>query len=149
MRRLVVLSAAVILSVFLICGSQNQSRAANGEVPGLHKMHLIIGIVANMKESGSSKKTFDALMNYTNRAPISADSLMRFWWRWALRECREPISEIIDREVKRANGKVIADDSKKRIEEERDNCVEAFIFDRWEKVSETIMNRSQNFERDN
>jgi len=141
MKRIIIAAlVGVLVSVFIGPGLV---AAEKSKSPSLHKLFLHHAIVGYMKEAdGKSNKQ---LLAFFDENPRAAYSLAEFWWKWAVRDCDEWFERRVDREFKKKS------DFKKvraRLEDEHTNCIEAFIFQRWNDINASFHNKRMVFGKD-
>jgi len=131
---------------FLCAFVSSTTAYAQERPPGLHAFFLHYTIVSHLKERDD--KRVSRLMKFREASPRASTSLAQFWWAWALRSCAGYLDTRIETISK------IRDSSErerlvKQLEDDRNHCVEAFIFDRWSDINESIENKFAAFPKDN
>ncbi len=132
------------LRCLLIVAVLGGATTANAQEPGLHYFFLLHAVVSNLKKDGDESNA--QVLDFYGENPKAAYHLAEFWWKWALRDCRESINETIALAVKAYPSDKEA--AEKKIKEERNNCVTAFIFERWHDINDSFANKRTFFARD-
>lgn len=120
--------------------------AQQEEGTGLHAFFLHYLIVSNLKETDNSK--WDTFKQFREASPKAANSLAEFWWSWGIRQCMPYLTDQIT-QVSKIPDQKLRDEAMKQVESTRDNCIEAFIFDRWNDINKSIETKFARFPKDN
>jgi hypothetical protein len=92
----------------------------------------------------------DLLMKFAEASPKAANSLAQFWWSWGVRECfSQPFMTRLTTEAAKKTDKSERDIAEKQLQDEVDNCIEAFMFDRWKDINDSVANKFREFPKDN
>jgi len=129
----------------LVAGLGMNLALADSSRPGLHKFYLHYLIVKNMKENDDQHaKVAEAFLQ---SSPKAAYSLGEFWWDWGLRDCYPYLHQYIEdasRGASKADQKKFGD----QVEDLRDRCIQAFIFEHWDDINTSLANMVVNFPTD-
>ncbi len=112
---------------------------------GLHRFMLEYAIVEHTLKGDEGK--FNELMEIAKINRVAANGLSKFWWRRAVKTCESEVKRSINAQMNKKN-KTFSEEEKdealKIIMQEIRPCIHSYIYDNYDEINLSIVNRLQN-----